>query len=78
MHCIAAQVRIMNIDNFLNSKRLFRTIRYEQRFINHVPVMVHVNYHPDKWERMQVRSCAQFSFFFTQFSSYGYMLQLSP
>ncbi|KAG2497784.1 hypothetical protein HYH03_004056 [Edaphochlamys debaryana] len=46
-------VRIMNIDKFLNSKRLFRTIRYEPQYANHMPVMVHVNYHPDKFQRMQ-------------------------
>lgn len=46
-------VRIMDIDKFLNSKRLFRTIRYEARYADHVPVMIHVNYHPDKFARMQ-------------------------
>ncbi|KAG2436249.1 hypothetical protein HXX76_006560 [Chlamydomonas incerta] len=46
-------VRIMNIDKFMNSKRLFRTVRYEPQFANFVPVMIHVNYHPDKFQRMQ-------------------------
>jgi len=46
-------LRIMNMDNFLNSKRLFQTIRHDQYYANHMPVMVHVNYHPDKFERMQ-------------------------
>ncbi|EFJ42727.1 hypothetical protein VOLCADRAFT_107128 [Volvox carteri f. nagariensis] len=46
-------VRIMNIDKFMNSKRLFKTIRYDAQYSNHVPVMVHVNYHPDKFQRMQ-------------------------
>ncbi|KAG2449198.1 hypothetical protein HYH02_005945 [Chlamydomonas schloesseri] len=46
-------VRIMNIDKFMNSKRLFRTIRYEPQYTNFVPVMIHVNYHPDKFQRMQ-------------------------
>lgn len=27
--------------------------RYEAQYANHVPVMVHVNYHPDKFARMQ-------------------------
>ncbi len=43
----------MDIYDFMNSKTLFRTVRYESRFANHVPVMVHVNYHPDKFERLQ-------------------------
>jgi hypothetical protein len=46
-------LRIMNIYDFVNSKTLFRTMRYEDRFKNHVPVMIHVNYHPDKFARMQ-------------------------
>ena len=29
------------------------TFRYEKEFETHVPVMVHVNYHPDKFARMQ-------------------------
>jgi hypothetical protein len=43
----------MDIYDFMNSKTLFRTVRYESRFEKHVPVMVHVNYHPDKYERLQ-------------------------
>jgi len=46
-------LRIMNIYDFVNSKTLFRTMRYEKQFEDHVPVMVHVNYHPDKFARMQ-------------------------
>lgn len=46
-------LRIMNIYNYVNSKTLFRTMRYEDQFKNHVPVMIHVNYHPDKFARMQ-------------------------
>ena len=35
---------------------LFKTVRKDLvLFANHVPVMIHVNYHPDKFERMQVR-----------------------
>jgi hypothetical protein len=32
----------MNIDTFMNSKRLFRTVRYEAQYAAHVPAMVHV------------------------------------
>ena len=46
-------VRIMDIYDFVNSKTLFRTMRYEKQYENHMPVMVHVNYHPDKFARMQ-------------------------
>uniref|UniRef100_A0A7S2QU31 Nucleotide-diphospho-sugar transferase domain-containing protein n=1 Tax=Chlamydomonas chlamydogama TaxID=225041 RepID=A0A7S2QU31_9CHLO len=46
-------IRIMNIYDFVNSKTLFRTMRYEKQYENHVPVMIHVNYHPDKFARMQ-------------------------
>ncbi|GIL58590.1 hypothetical protein Vafri_13473 [Volvox africanus] len=46
-------VRIMNIDKFMNSKRLFKTIRHDEQYSNYMPVMVHVNYHPDKFQRMQ-------------------------
>ena len=42
----------MNIYQFVNSKTLFRTIRHEDRFKGHVPVMVHANYHPDKYDRL--------------------------
>eukprot|EP00798_Chlamydomonas_sp_ICE-L_P007645 gene7645-801_t len=52
-HSSNITIRIMNIYDFVNSKTLFRTMRYESRFENHMPVMVHVNYHPDKFARMQ-------------------------
>lgn len=45
-------VRVMNIYMFVNSKTLFRTMRYEQQYENHLPAMVHVNYHPDKYNRL--------------------------
>ncbi|GLC38208.1 hypothetical protein PLESTB_001087700 [Pleodorina starrii] len=47
-------VRVMEIDKFMNSKRLFKDIRHrpkEQR--PPLPVMVHINYHPDKHERLK-------------------------
>jgi hypothetical protein len=36
----------MNIYDFVNSKTLFKVMRYAPETRNHVPVMVHVNYHP--------------------------------
>jgi hypothetical protein len=33
------------------SQVLFRTVRYQQRAQQQKPVMVHLNYHPDKLER---------------------------
>ena len=46
-------VRTMNYLCFLNTKTLFKYMRKDQRWRNHKPVMVHVNYHPDKWDRMK-------------------------
>mmetsp|Transcript_22664 Transcript_22664/g.70384 ORF Transcript_22664/g.70384 Transcript_22664/m.70384 type:complete len:412 (+) Transcript_22664:55-1290(+) len=45
--------RIMNIHKFMNSKTLFKYYRKDWRLKDKKPVMVHVNYHPDKWPRMQ-------------------------
>ena len=45
-------VRVMNIYKFMNSKVLFKEVRHQQRSAQIVPVMIHVNYHPDKYERM--------------------------
>ena len=42
--------RVLGIDSFCNSKRLFKYLRQERDHTT--PVMVHVNYHPDKYERM--------------------------
>ena len=45
--------RIMDIYKFMNSKTLFTRVRHDARKMRGLePVMVHVNYHPDKWERM--------------------------
>jgi hypothetical protein len=45
--------RVMDIDTFMNSKTLFKFARHNLRRMESLrPVMVHVNYHPDKWERM--------------------------
>eukprot|EP00884_Botryococcus_braunii_P010704 jgi/Botrbrau1/19635/Bobra.0003s0005.1 len=45
-------VRVMNIYKFMNSKILFKTVRHLPRASQTRPVMVHINYHPDKHERM--------------------------
>ncbi|EIE20571.1 hypothetical protein COCSUDRAFT_37807 [Coccomyxa subellipsoidea C-169] len=44
-------VRVMDIYLFMNSKVLFRTVRHQQPSQQVRPVMVHINYHPDKLER---------------------------
>ncbi|GFH25286.1 glycosyltransferase, partial [Haematococcus lacustris] len=47
-------VRVMEIDKFMNSKRLFKDIRHRPKSSQPPkPVTVHVNYHPDKHERMK-------------------------
>mmetsp|Transcript_39767 Transcript_39767/g.88392 ORF Transcript_39767/g.88392 Transcript_39767/m.88392 type:complete len:376 (-) Transcript_39767:607-1734(-) len=47
-------VRVMEIDLFMNSKRLFKDIRKRAKALRpSLPVMVHINYHPDKHERMK-------------------------
>ena len=37
-----------SLRRFMNSKVLFRTVRYKPRSEQIKPVMIHVNYHPDK------------------------------
>lgn len=47
-------VRVLSIFKFMNSKVLFKDVRHrpkEQRM--EMPVMVHINYHPDKHARMK-------------------------
>eukprot|EP00798_Chlamydomonas_sp_ICE-L_P003487 gene3487-13553_t len=47
-------VRVMDIDKFMNSKRLFKDIRHRPKAQQPpMPVTLHVNYHPDKHERMK-------------------------
>lgn len=47
-------VRVMNIYKFMNSKVLFKDVRHRPPETRPpMPVMVHVNYHPDKHPRMQ-------------------------
>jgi len=48
-----ATVRVMEIDVFMNSKRLFKTVRHLPRSQQPKPAMIHMNYHPDKHERMK-------------------------
>ena len=46
--------RVMKIDVFMNSKTLFVHCRHSRKCMRNLkPAMVHVNYHPDKWERMK-------------------------
>lgn len=46
-------VRVLDIYKFMNSKVLFKTVRYWPQDRQPLPVMVHMNYHPDKLNRMQ-------------------------
>lgn len=47
-------VRVMEIDKFMNSKRLFKTVRHMPKSQQPPkPITVHINYHPDKHERMK-------------------------
>ncbi|CAN7042026.1 unnamed protein product [Brassica oleracea var. botrytis] len=49
-----ASKRVMDMYEFMNSKVLFKTVRKDQELKKKVkPVIVHVNYHPDKLNRMQ-------------------------
>lgn len=46
--------RVLDYMLFMNSKVLFKHLRHDRgRFETHMPVSVHVNYHPDKFERMK-------------------------
>lgn len=44
--------RVMDYMRFMNSKVLFKTVRHDPQYQEHKPVMIHVNYHPDKHQRM--------------------------
>ncbi|KAL1207807.1 Arabinosyltransferase RRA3 [Cardamine amara subsp. amara] len=49
-----ASKRVMDMYEFMNSKVLFKTVRKNQELKKKVkPVIVHVNYHPDKLNRMR-------------------------
>eukprot|EP00899_Mesostigma_viride_P013557 jgi/Mesvir1/22201/Mv18797-RA.1 len=45
--------RVMDYMLFMNSKTLFKYVRGVRKYHDHRPVMIHVNYHPDKHERMK-------------------------
>jgi hypothetical protein len=46
--------RAMDMEKFMNSKYLFKFLRHNEAHFKDVkPSMVHVNYHPDKFERMK-------------------------
>lgn len=44
-------VRVMDYLKFMNSKVLFKTVRYLPRHKRPRPISIHINYHPDKKER---------------------------
>eukprot|EP00882_Tetradesmus_deserticola_P004912 GHRQ01005175.1.p1 GENE.GHRQ01005175.1~~GHRQ01005175.1.p1 ORF type:complete len:388 (+),score=152.53 GHRQ01005175.1:322-1485(+) len=46
-------VRVMSIYKFMNSKVLFKDVRHRPAGSSAMPVMVHINYHPDKHDRMK-------------------------
>uniref|UniRef100_M4DJ29 Nucleotide-diphospho-sugar transferase domain-containing protein n=1 Tax=Brassica campestris TaxID=3711 RepID=M4DJ29_BRACM len=49
-----ASKRVMDMYEFMNSKVLFKTVRKNEEMKKKVrPVIVHVNYHPDKLNRMR-------------------------
>ncbi|KAK9129938.1 hypothetical protein Sjap_010425 [Stephania japonica] len=48
-----ASKRVMDRYDFMNSKFLFKTVRKDAKLSKLKPVIVHVNYHPDKLPRMK-------------------------
>ncbi|XVE94750.1 hypothetical protein REPUB_Repub02eG0035900 [Reevesia pubescens] len=48
-----AAKRTMDFYMFMNSKVLFKTVRKDAKLKNLKPVVVHINYHPDKLRRMK-------------------------
>ncbi|MED6204145.1 Arabinosyltransferase rra3 [Stylosanthes scabra] len=48
-----AAKRTMDMYMFMNSKVLFKTVRNDEKLNKLKPVIVHVNYHPDKLPRMK-------------------------
>ena len=46
-------IRVMEFNRFMNSKVLFKYVRHLPRSKQPEPVLVHVNYHPNKQERMR-------------------------
>ncbi|XP_020210516.1 arabinosyltransferase RRA3 [Cajanus cajan] len=50
---VHAAKRTMDMYLFMNSKVLFKTVRKDAKLKKLKPVIVHVNYHPDKFARMK-------------------------
>ncbi|KAL4372571.1 arabinosyltransferase RRA3-like [Arachis hypogaea] len=50
---VYAAKRTMDMYLFMNSKVLFKTVRKNNSLKKLKPVIVHINYHPDKFERMK-------------------------
>ncbi|KAH9611052.1 hypothetical protein KSS87_018955 [Heliosperma pusillum] len=48
-----ASKRTMDFYSFMNSKVLFKTVRKDPNLKKFKPVIIHVNYHPDKLPRMK-------------------------
>ncbi|KAK1369597.1 Glycosyltransferase [Heracleum sosnowskyi] len=48
-----ASRRTMDLYLFMNSKVLFKTVRKDAKLSKLKPVIIHVNYHPDKFPRMK-------------------------
>lgn len=46
-------VRVMEREKFMNSRVLFKQVRKLPKGSQPRPVMVHMNYHPDKTDRMK-------------------------
>lgn len=44
--------RVLDYLQFMNSKVLFKKVRHDASLANFTPVTIHVNYHPNKHERM--------------------------
>ena len=54
IRCWQVSARVMDIYKFMNSKVLFKDVRHRQQKAQPAtPVMVHINYHPDKHNRMK-------------------------
>lgn len=46
-------MRVMDRLKFMNSKAFFKEVRHIPKAAQPKPVMVHMNYHPDKTNRMK-------------------------
>ena len=57
---IHASKRTMDLYSFMNSRVLFKTVRKDPKLKKFKPVVIHINYHPDKLPRMK----AVYEFYF--------------